>query len=196
MSVFDLAAIFISLVAVVGWVNAKWLRLPQSVAMLAVGGLGSLLLIAGRSLPLGAAQTADSVSQIIGKVNFPETVVGYMLGFLLFAGAMQVDLSELRRRRLAVWSLATFGVLVSTAIVGLGTWLVARALSLPLDLPWAIVFGALISPTDPVAVLTTVAHRRVVAVRCRRRCRARRCSTTGSASWCSSTALAFAAGGP
>jgi CPA1 family monovalent cation:H+ antiporter len=79
-----------------------------------------------------------------------------MLAFLLFAGAMQVDLTELSRRRLAVWTLATVGVLASTALVGSGVWLAARALGLGLPLPWALVFGALISPTDPVAVISTV----------------------------------------
>ncbi len=155
MTAFHLAAIFISLVAAAGWVNARWLRLPPSVVMLAVGVLSSLLLVGGRRLPF-VSPAADALSALIGRVNFPETVVGYMLAFLLFAGGMQVDLGELRRRRTAVISLATLGVLASTLIVGVGVWLGARALTLPLSLPWAMVFGALISPTDPVAVLTTV----------------------------------------
>ena len=155
MNSFDLAAVFVGLVAAAGWLNARTLRLPPSVAMLAVGVLGSLLLVGGRRTP-SVAPTADALSRVIGQVNFPETVVGYMLAFLLFAGAMQVDLGELRRRRGAVVSLATLGVLASTLIVGVGVWLGARALHLPLSLPWAMVFGALISPTDPVAVLTTV----------------------------------------
>ena len=155
MNAFELASIFISLVAAVGWANARTLRLAPSVAMLAVGVLGSLLLVTGRRLPY-VSPAADALSQLIGQVDFPKTVVGYMLAFLLFAGAMQVDLGELRRRQGAVISLATLGVLASTLIVGLGVWLGARALALPLNLPWAMVFGALISPTDPVAVLTTV----------------------------------------
>ncbi len=155
MNSFDLAAVFISLVAVIGWLNARWMRLPPSVAMLVVGVLGSALIIASRRFP-AISPAASLVSYLIGRVNFPETVVGYMLAFLLFAGAMQVDLNELRRRHIAVVSLATFGVIASTVIVGLGVWASARALGLPLNLRWALVFGALISPTDPVAVLTTV----------------------------------------
>ena len=155
MTAFDLAALFISLVAGAGWANARWLRLPPSVVMLAVGALGSAVLIVGRGIP-SVSPAAHAVSHLIKRVNFPETVVGYMLAFLLFAGAMQVDLPELRRRMVAVVSLASFGVLASTVIVGLGVWLGARGLDLPLSLPWAMVFGALISPTDPVAVLTTV----------------------------------------
>jgi len=69
---------------------------------------------------------------------------------------MQVDLAEMRKRWMSVSALATFGVAASIGIVGTGLWLIARSLGLPLPLVWALVFGALISPTDPVAVLATV----------------------------------------
>lgn len=153
MTLFQLAALFLTLVAVVGWLNARLLRLPPGVAMLAAGLIGALCLYGLKGAHLKGAADAASV---IDQVDFPQTVVGYMLAFLLFAGAMQVDLHELRRRRLAVWTLATLGVLASTFLVGGGVWLAARALGLTLPLPWALVFGALISPTDPVAVLSTV----------------------------------------
>jgi CPA1 family monovalent cation:H+ antiporter len=153
MTLFQLAALFLTLIAVVGWLNAKVLRLPQGVAMLAAGLIGAFCLLAWENLGL---EGAAGVVTVIGQVDFPQTVVGYMLAFLLFAGAMQVDLHELRRRRLAVWTLATLGVLASTFLVGGGVWLAARVFGADLPLPWALVFGALISPTDPVAVLSTV----------------------------------------
>ncbi len=153
MTPFQLAALFLTLVAVVGWLNARLLRLPPGVAMLAAGLIGALCLYGLKRLGL---QGAGDAVRVIGRVDFPQTVVGYMLAFLLFAGAMQVDLHELRRRRLAVWTLATLGVLASTFLVGGGVWLAARGLGLHLPLAWALVFGALISPTDPVAVLSTV----------------------------------------
>ena len=153
MTLFQLTALFLTLVAAVGWLNARFLRLPPGVAMLVAGLIGALCLHGLRSLHFkGAAQAM----RVVGQVDFPRTVVGYMLAFLLFAGAMQVDLHELSRRRLAVWTLATLGVLASTFLVGGGVWLAARALGLALPLPWALVFGALISPTDPVAVLSAV----------------------------------------
>ena len=153
MTLFQLAALFLTLVAVVGWLNARLLRLPPGVAMLAAGLIGALCLYALRGLHF---QSVGDAVRVIGQVDFPQTVVGYMLAFLLFAGAMQVDLHELSRRRLAVWTLATLGVMASTFLVGGGVWLAAKALGLGLPLPWALVFGALISPTDPVAVLSTV----------------------------------------
>jgi len=153
MTPFQLAALFLTLVAAVGWLNARLLRLPPGVAMLAAGLIGAVCLYGLKRLGL---QGAGDAVRVIGQVDFPQTVVGYMLAFLLFAGAMQVDLHELRRRRLAVWTLATVGVLASTFLVGGGVWLTAQAVGLRLPLAWALVFGALISPTDPVAVLSTV----------------------------------------
>lgn len=153
MSSFDLAALFLTAVGLAAWVNARTARLPHGIAMLFVGIAGALAILAFKALrPDLARGTIDAVI----RINFARTVLGYMLAFLLFAGAMQVDLTELRRRRLSVWTLATIGVLASTAIVGAGLWLAARALGVQMPLPWALVFGALVSPTDPIAVLATV----------------------------------------
>jgi CPA1 family monovalent cation:H+ antiporter len=154
---FDLVAIFIALVAAVGWLNVRLLRIPSAVAMTLAGLLGAIVLSSARAL--GPADgPAARLTSALQSIDFSTTVLSYLLAFLLFAGAMQVDLAELRRRRLSVWSLATIGVLASTFLVGGGLWAVARALSLDLSLPWAFVFGALISPTDPIAVLAAVAR--------------------------------------
>ena len=154
MTLFHLAALFLALIGLAGWVNARWLRWPSATVMVLAGALNAgVLLLLQRLSPTGAASRLIAA---VAGVDFPKTVLGYMLCFLLFAGAMQVDLSELRRQRVAVWSLATVGVLASTAIVGVGLWFAARLLGLRLDLLWALVFGALISPTDPIAVLAAV----------------------------------------
>jgi CPA1 family monovalent cation:H+ antiporter len=153
MSSFELTAVFMALVAAGGWLNARTLKLPHGVAMLFVGLAGALAVQGLRLVQPGLA--SDLVSAL-GGINFAEAVLGYMLAFLLFAGAMQVDLAELRRRGLAVLTLATVGVVASTIVVGAGVWLAARLLGVALPLPWALVFGALISPTDPIAVLATV----------------------------------------
>jgi CPA1 family monovalent cation:H+ antiporter len=154
MTVFQLAALFLALIGLAGWVNARLLHWPNAAVMVLAGGLNAGLLLGLRQLsPHGGA---GQVIAAVAAVDFPRAVLDYMLGFLLFAGAMQVDLGELRRRRFAVWSLATLGVVTSTAIVGSGLWLAARLLGLQLSLGWASVFGALISPTDPIAVLAAV----------------------------------------
>jgi CPA1 family monovalent cation:H+ antiporter len=155
VSSFEMTALFLTLVAVGGWANARTVKLPHGVAMLFVGmaGAGGVLAL-GKLAPAFASQAIAAAS----GPNFAHAVLGYMLAFLLFAGSMQVDLAELRRRTLSVWTLATIGVVASTVVVGVGLWLAAQALGVALPLPWALVFGALISPTDPVAVLAAVRH--------------------------------------
>jgi CPA1 family monovalent cation:H+ antiporter len=160
MTLFQLATLFICFVAIGGWVNARTLKLPHGVAMLFVGAAGALALAMLRAVAPQLSGGRTLVAAVTG-IDFPQAVLGYLLGFLLFAGAMQVDVSQLRRRALSVWTLATLGVLASTAIVGAGLWLAAGWLGLALPLPWALVFGALISPTDPVAVLATLKRGRL-----------------------------------
>lgn len=160
MSLFDIAAAFLCLVAAVGWLNSRFLRLPSGVAMVLAGACGAAVLLALQGLG-DLSQTAGVALTTLRRLDFPKAVLGYLLAFLLFAGAMQVDLGELRRRRLSVWSLATLGVLASTFMVGGGLWLAARGLGLELPLAWAFVFGALISPTDPIAVLAVVRQGRL-----------------------------------
>ena len=155
MTEINLAAGFLALIGAGGWLNARFLRLPTGAAMLLTGLVGSgLLILAAAAFPQdGAAQT---VIRSIRSLDFPQAVLGYLLALLLFAGALQVDLEELHRRALAVFSLATLGVAVSTVLVSVGLWLCAKALGIPFPLPWAVAFGALISPTDPIAVLAAV----------------------------------------
>ncbi len=155
MTFFEMAALFMCLVAVGGWMNARTLKLPHGVAMMLVGAAGALAL-GGLHRLWPAYAGVNAVIDAVEHIDFPQTVLGFLLGFLLFAGAMQVDVSELRRRSLSVWTLATIGVAASTLIVGVGVWLAAGWLGFALSLPWALVFGALISPTDPVAVLATL----------------------------------------
>jgi CPA1 family monovalent cation:H+ antiporter len=155
MTAFQLFALFLALVALGGWLNARTVQAPPSVAMLLVGLAGALAL-AGLQRMDPTVSAAQAVIRAVGRLDFGQAVLGYMLAFLLFAGAMQVDLRQLRRQWLSIWSLATVGVAASTLIVGVGVWLAARGLGVPLALAWALVFGALISPTDPIAVLATV----------------------------------------
>jgi CPA1 family monovalent cation:H+ antiporter len=162
MTSFQLVAVFLALVGAAGWLNARLLHWPIATVMVVAGVLNAgLLLLVDRLAPGSGVRPLIRALQ---QLDFPQAVLGYMLAFLLFAGAMQVDLSELRRRRLSVWTLATLGVVASTAIVGGGLWLAARLLGLQLSLAWACVFGALISPTDPIAVLAAVRQGRLSKV--------------------------------
>ena len=160
MDAFALVAVLMSLVALAGWANAMTLKLPHGVAMLLAGLIGALIVFALEGL-LPQWQVLNQIRRTVEGIDFAQTVTGYMLAFLLFAGAMQVDLSEFRKRWVSITSLATLGVAGSIVIVGLGLYAIAQALGVDLPLAWALVFGALISPTDPVAVLATVRHVRM-----------------------------------
>jgi CPA1 family monovalent cation:H+ antiporter len=155
MTPFELVAALMTVVALAGWLNVQTLHLPHGVAMLIAGLAGAGALFALQWF-FPQFEVGRQISDYINHIDFVTTVTGYMLAFLLFAGAMQVDLGEMRRRWASIAALATLGVAGSIIIVGFGLWLLAGKLGLPLPLGWALVFGALISPTDPVAVLATV----------------------------------------
>jgi monovalent cation:H+ antiporter, CPA1 family len=155
MSLIQVSALFLALITAIGWLNARTLRLSPSVAMLGAGLLGAGVLLAAQTL-IGPFWGFNDVRSVVKRLNFATTVLDYLLAFLLFAGGLEADLTELRRRRIAVWTLATLGVLISTALVGFGVWAAAQVMGLDLPLAWALTFGALISPTDPIAVLAAM----------------------------------------
>jgi CPA1 family monovalent cation:H+ antiporter len=161
-SLFDLVAIFLTSSAVIGWFNLKLFRLPPSVAMLVIGLVTSLALIGVDRLAPGLG-VARAVGQFVGQVDFSTAVLRFMLAFLLFAGAMHVDFEALKQRGWTAAVLATFGVAISAGVIGGGFWLVARLLGVPLSFAWALVFGVLISPTDPVGVLAALKRTSLVA---------------------------------
>jgi CPA1 family monovalent cation:H+ antiporter len=160
LSVFDLIAILLMLTAVFGWINHVLIRLPHTIGLLVMGLIASLVLI-GVDIIVPKTALFESLTSTLRRIDFRETVLNGVLDFLLFAGALHVDLSVLRSRALAVGLMATLGVIISTAVVGLGLWWVAKWLGAPIPLSWALVVGALISPTDPVAVLSTLKSVRV-----------------------------------
>ncbi len=153
LSLFEIAAMMLVLSAVFGWINHAFLKLPHTIGLLIMALVASFVLLALQAVfpSLGLTQTMQSA---IGQIDFNETVMNGMLAFLLFAGALHVDMVFLKSRRWAIGLMATIGVLISTTIVGTGFYLVTKLVGLDVPLIWALVFGALISPTDPVAVLS------------------------------------------
>ena len=149
---FDAAAILIVLTAVLAYFNHRVLRLPSSVGMTLMGAVASLLVISVDYL-LPARNLSGVVTTFLAGIDFETTLMDGMLSFLLFAGALHVDWGSMKKGRWAILALSTIGVMLSTLIVGSGFYLATSALGLPLRPSWCFVFGALISPTDPVAVM-------------------------------------------
>jgi len=158
--IFDAIAVLFGLAAVFGYVNHTLLKLPRTIGLVVIALLTSLVLLA-----VDAARPefglGTSLRSALLEIDFSETLMQGMLSFLLFAGALHVDLGELAGRKWAIGSMATFGVLISTVLVGLAMWGVFRLTGLDLPLIYCLVFGALISPTDPVAVLGILKTTRV-----------------------------------
>ncbi|QXQ08285.1 sodium:proton antiporter [Sphingosinicellaceae bacterium] len=152
---FDAAAILIVLAAVLGYINRRFIGLPQSVGLTIMGALASLLVIGVDRILPGVTINADIV-RFLRAIDFRATLMDGMLSFLLFAGALHVDWTAMKRGRLAILALSTAGVLISTLIVGGGFQLLSAAIGLPVPMAWCLVFGALISPTDPVAVMAVL----------------------------------------
>ena len=150
LSLFSLVSILISLAAVSSYLNYRYIKLPTTIGVMLVALVGSLALIVAGPYAGGFRGEA---AQLVGQVDFDQVVLHGMLAFLLFAGAIHVNLEDLGREWLTISLLAVLGTLVSTVLVGGLTWLVLGWLGLGVPLIATLMFGALISPTDPIAVL-------------------------------------------
>ncbi|WP_226780834.1 cation:proton antiporter [Oceaniglobus trochenteri] len=147
MNLLQITSLMIVLAGVFGAINYLYLRLPAAIGILVVSLLASFGIL-GLDLLLPHLGMADEVRRIVTGIDFSDALLEGMLGLLLFAGALHVKLGDLRDQWLPVVLMATIGVLLSTLVVGVGfSWLTGMPLLL------ALVFGSLISPTDPVAVL-------------------------------------------
>jgi CPA1 family monovalent cation:H+ antiporter len=151
-SIFDLMAVLLGLVALFGYINHKLLGLPHSIGLMVIALAAALVLIVVELL-FPASDFDGPVTAALAQIDFDDTLLNGMLSFLLFAGALHVDLSALRARLGAIIAMATIGVLLSTFVVGTLAWYLFGLVGLELPFIWALAFGALISPTDPVAVL-------------------------------------------
>lgn len=160
ISIFDLAALLLTLSALFGWLNQRFLRLPHAIGLLLMGLTASLVLVLVEAA-FPNEQQHQLLTQVLLQIDFTDVVMNGMLAFLLFAGALNLDMDALRDRAWPVVALAFIGTVVSTLVVGMAFWGAAGAIGHPISLPWALVFGALISPTDPVAVLSTLRNVRV-----------------------------------
>jgi CPA1 family monovalent cation:H+ antiporter len=152
MTFFEIGAFLIGLSAVFGYINHKVLRLPHTIGLVMMALAASLAIILIELL-YPVVHVSQIVTGVLNQIDFHETVMRGMLSFLLFAGALHVDFSVFRSQAQAIALMATMGILISTFFIGGATWLLLNYFGIETPFIWALVFGALISPTDPVAVL-------------------------------------------
>lgn len=156
-SPFDAAAILVVAAAFLGYVNYRVLRLPASVGMTFMGAVASLVVI-GIDHFLPGIHLSDSLMSFLARVDFQSTLLNGMLCFLLFAGALHIDWSDMKSGRWPILLLSTVGTVLSMVIVAFGFFGLAALTGLRVPLTSCFVFGALISPTDPVAVMAVLKH--------------------------------------
>ena len=151
MDLFNILAILITLTALFSYINHRYIGLPITIGVMFIALLMSLLLNLLDALGFGLKHYAQMV---LGNIQFDKTLLHGMLSFLLFVGALHINLGDLMERRWSIGILATLGTLMSTFLVGTFTWFGLRWFGFELSYIYCLLFGSLISPTDPIAVLS------------------------------------------
>ena len=152
MSIFDIASALVLLAALFGYLNLRFLELPSTIGLMIIALVSSLAIILLDQI-IPSYHMGDIIRKFIGRIDLNETLMKGMLAFLLFAGALHVNFDDLYERRFTIASLATAGVIISTILTGYATYYILKITGLEISLLYSLVFGALISPTDPVAVI-------------------------------------------
>ena len=147
---YTLLAVFISCTAVFAYVNHRFAKLPNAIALMLAAMVASLLLIAGQRVFPGSYNLANLP---FSGIDFSGILMGSLLSFLLFAGSLQIRLDLLKKERLPVLVFSTVSVILSTAMIGCAMYFLLLVLGVAMPFMVCLLFGALISPTDPLAVL-------------------------------------------
>lgn len=151
MDLFNILAILITLAAVFSYINFRYIGLPVTIGVMVIALSMSLMLNLLGSFGLGLKPQAEL---LLRNIDFDRTLLHGMLSFLLFAGALHIDINDLIELKWSIGALATVGTLMSTFLVGTLTWFVLGWFGIGLSYLYCLLFGALISPTDPIAVLS------------------------------------------
>ena len=150
MEAFDIIGILLTLSAVFGFFNYKYIKLPTTIGLMLLGLIFSLIIIITGTFNNDFYVFAQN---FVNDVRLDESLLGIMLSYLLFAGALHVKLEDLSSQKWVIAILATIGVILSTFIIGTLSYFLMMALGIKINFIYCLLFGALISPTDPVAVL-------------------------------------------
>ena len=151
MDLLSISSILLTVSAIFAYINYRYIKLPTTIGLMVVSLVFSVVMVI--LAKLGFASGIDAAQSLVRQVDFNEALMNGMLAFLLFAGAMHVDLSALYDNKWVVGLLASVGVVASTFIVGIASYFVLQLVGLGIPFIYCLLFGALISPTDPVAVM-------------------------------------------
>lgn len=158
MQLYNALAVITVLAALFGYINYRFLRLPDIIGVMLISLVASLAIIGLGLIQPGIFQGATT---FIRGIDFYTVLIKIMLSFLLFAGAIHIDARNLMEERASVLTFSTISVLISTAVVGGLLYLLCRAFQQPVSFVYCLLFGALISPTDPIAVLSILRQAKI-----------------------------------
>jgi Na+:H+ antiporter len=150
MDIFQIIALLLTLTAVFSYINYRFIKLPVTIGVMLIALVFSLVLVALEQFGINLGDRAEA---IIAGIDFNQTLMQGMLSFLLFAGALHVNLNDLAKQKIVILVLATFGVMISTFISGTLFFYATQSFGFAISYEYCLLFGALISPTDPIAVL-------------------------------------------
>ncbi|MEQ8925955.1 MAG: cation:proton antiporter, partial [Fulvivirga sp.] len=158
MEVLDFITLLIIMAAFFTLINVKYLKLPSTIGLMLLALGLSLFIITGEYV----FRTLNNLaSSLMTEYDFSEVLFQVMLSFLLFAGALELDLRKLGEEKWPILILATVGVLLSTFVAGTAIYYIIPLIGINLDYIYCLLFGALISPTDPIAVLAMIKKTKV-----------------------------------
>lgn len=150
MDFYAIATILIVLSAIFGYINVKFLELPNTIGLMLITIVFTLVVL---GISYFDTTLLDKERELIGSIDFGKLLLDVMLSFLLFAGALHTNFQQLKIQRKPILAFATIGTFISTFLVGIFVFYGLKIINLPTDFIYCLLFGALISPTDPIAVL-------------------------------------------
>lgn len=155
LSILEISAIFLSITALLAYVNKRFIGLPTTIGVMVISLLVSIFAIFLGFM--GFDELIDYEKGLLAELDFTEVLLDGMLSMLLFAGALHVNISDLRAYKLPIAILACLGTIISSVLIAAAVYFTMPLLGFDLSFIWCLLFGALISPTDPIAVMGILA---------------------------------------
>jgi CPA1 family monovalent cation:H+ antiporter len=150
MEIYNIITLIIVLTAVFGYINHRFIKLPRTVGIMIISLIASLTVVGIGAI---SPEFFEKTTEAISLIDFQTVLLKVMLSFLLFAAAIHVDSKKLKRERASIITFATIGVVISTFVIGSLLFLTTSLFGLSVNYLYCLLFGALISPTDPIAVI-------------------------------------------
>lgn len=160
MSINEILTITIVLAAAFAYINHRWIKWPPTIGIMVLSLVSSILMVAMGSSHFLLSRKA---LQLVSSIDFQDVLMNFMLSFLLFAGAIHIDAGKLKKESVPVMVLATVGILISTFLVGGLVWCLFQLFHFPIPFIYCLLFGSLISPTDPIAVMGILKEAKIPA---------------------------------